>query len=778
MADSKRMGTEELKALVTREISLARSDSAERRKKLTKALEYYQGTMSDLAAEEGRSSVVSRDLADTMGWMQPGIIRVFTASNRMALCEPVGDEDDRFAEQATDGINYTFWKENDGYRCVYDATWDSLINGNGIVKVYWDDTPGDEISYHTGLPEDVYTELVADDDVEVLAHDESVEVISTEDGQQVPVTLHRVKIKRTKRGGKTCVEAIPPEDYGKDSDSKTCKSARFQYHRSDKTRSQLIEMGFDRAVVDGLSVAVGNNSSEDNARRDNVPRIEGSDTSTEIVDYYECFMLVDVDDDGIAEMCRIHYAGNEGGGEVLDWEVWEDEPVFYEIPCSPMPHRWEAQSIFDETEDVQKIKTVMLRQANDNTYATNNPTRFVEGELLNPEELFAPGFGGAVFGKLGSKVTPLVVPFVANHAYDALNYQDQVIQRRTGVSRQTMALDPEALTNQSATANQNEKDASYSQIELVARNMAELGWAPVFKAILRTEVKHQDAERTIRMNRKAVRIDPRWWNTDMDVTIDVGLGTGSRDRDAMMLQNVLGNQVMISDRLAQAFPEKALEMLPYVRKTLVKQGEAVGIRNIDSFYPEVTDQDIEKGKAELAKRAQQPPLEVQLKQMDVQATAQTEELKAKGNAAKEQLQLEADMQTGEMDRQSEMMLEAQRQQIQREEIASRERIEMAKLAQDRELEIMRMSVVDEETDDAGPPSADGKATGPKKKTKRRIIETMGPRQNEILAGFGALSNAVQQLALRMERVEATSGAEVQIIRGPDGRATGARKVLN
>jgi hypothetical protein len=389
-------------------------------------------------------------------------------------------------------------------------------------------------------------------------------------------------------------------------------------------------------------------------------------------------------------MCRIHYAG----GEVLDWEVWEDEPVFYEIPCNPMPHRWEAQSIFDETEDVQKIKTVMLRQANDNTYATNNPQRFVTGKIHNPEELFSPNFGGAVMGDIGATVTNLTVPFVANHAYDALNYQDQVIQRRTGVSRMTMALDPEALTNQTATATNKETDASYSQVELVARNMAELGWAPVFKAILRTEVKHQDTERTIRMNRKAVKIDPRWWNTDMDVTIDVGLGTGSRDRDAAMLQNVLGNQILITDRLTPAFPDKALEMLPYVRKTLVKQGEAVGIRNIESFYPEVTPEDIEAGKKRIAEMAGKPPPEVQLEQMkqegakalkevDAQVTQQTAQLKAEGDIVKNQAELEADMQTKEADRQNALIIAQQKQQHDREleeaRIMSAEKIKLAEM---------------------------------------------------------------------------------------------------
>jgi hypothetical protein len=196
------------------------------------------------------------------------------------------------------------------------------------------------------------------------------------EGPPTQIKVHSVKIKRKVDDGRTRVEAIPPEDYGKDSDSKTCDEARFQFHRSDKTRSDLIEMGFDREKVDSLPKASDNRQSEDIARQQQMTNEDG-DNSMDIVDLYECYVKVDIDGDGIAETCRVFYAGAKDGGAILDWEEWEDETPFDDIPCNPMPHRWEAQSIADETMDVQQVKTVMLRQALDNTYATNNPQRFV-----------------------------------------------------------------------------------------------------------------------------------------------------------------------------------------------------------------------------------------------------------------------------------------------------------------------------------------------------------------------------------------------------------------
>jgi hypothetical protein len=411
----------------------------------------------------------------------------------------------------------------------------------------------------------------------------------------------------------------------------------------------------------------------------------------DIIDLYECYIKVDRDDDGIAEMWQVYYAGSE----VLDAIEWEDETPFDDIPCSPMPHKWEAGSLADETMDVQRIKTALIRQIMDNTYAANNPQRFVTGGITNPEELFSPSFGGVIFGENGSTVTPLTIPFVANHAYEAINYQDQVIERRTGVSKTTMALDPEALQNQTATANQNAKDAAYSQIELIARNQAE-GWRKVFRKILRLEIKHQDKARTIRMGGKPVEIDPRHWNADMDISINVGLGTGSRDRDMAMLQAVLGNQAMLTERLALVSPPKALEMLPFIMTTLNKSAEAAGIRNPELFYPEVTDEEIQKGQQLLEERAKQPDPKIVLEQERLKADMQRDQAememngqKARQDATLSQQKMESDIVLQREKMQGELMLK--REQIAAEMALKREQLQ-AELILKRELSMQEMQM--------------------------------------------------------------------------------------
>src|SRR5690606_15881219 len=95
-----------------------------------------------------------------------------------------------FAQQATDAMNYVFWKDNKGYEIVYAATWDSLLMGNGVVKTYYDDTPVYSVSFHSGLSEDQVALLLQDDEVEVLGKDETEGTVLDETGMLVPATFY------------------------------------------------------------------------------------------------------------------------------------------------------------------------------------------------------------------------------------------------------------------------------------------------------------------------------------------------------------------------------------------------------------------------------------------------------------------------------------------------------------------------------------------------------------------------------------------------------------
>jgi len=672
MAQAKKMTEQEVKSLLAREISAAQTyDSTELKEKRERALGYYNGEMTDTPPPPNRSKAVSKDVSDIIGWILPSLMRVFTASENMGLYEPVKKGDEAAAAQATEYINYKFWKSHSGYRVVWDACHDALLLQNGIIKHWWDESKECEYSTHTSLNEEQLTILVSEDGVEVKTATEN------EDG------TFDVKIERTMIDGAMRLDVVPPENFLIDDTSEYIdeKETRFCGERKEMTRSDLVKMGFDKTIVDDIpAYSSGTTDSEiDDARKTDIVVADGdtTDRSMQTVEVFECYLLADVDGDGIAERVRAYLGGSGENGKLLDWDVWDDDLPFTDLVASRVPHRWEGQSIADDTMDVQQIKTVLMRQSLDNVYAHNNPQREIEaGSVINPDQLTNPQFGGVIQLKKGA--TPIinhVVPFTADKSFMALEYFDQVTERRTGVSRSTMALDPEALQNQTATAVNAQKDSSYSKVELIARNMAEMGFKRLFKMMLRIYVKHQQKPDIIRLREEWVEMDPRHWNSSMDVTIDTGLGTGSRDRDVAILGDVLGKQIMITDRLAESgFSEQALGMLPKIQRTLIKQAESAGLKSPDEYFPEVSqellqsmneqlqkqkeggDPAAQKAQAEMKMKMELAKLDAQMKQQAAQQQNQLDVQKMQAEFQMKEQQFTVEMQMREREFNSEMAL--------------------------------------------------------------------------------------------------------------------------
>jgi hypothetical protein len=675
---AKKIDEVDLKALIASEISDAEVFvSTEVVDERVRAINYYNGQMPDTPHQEGWSEFKSRDVADVIGWVLPGIIRVFTASDRIVDYEPTKPGDEEFTDQASDYANYVFWKDNNGYRIMWDATHDSLLQADGIVKTYWDDSEECDYSVHSGLDDQSLAMLLEDPDVEIVSQKEVDPYIDVDPqtGEQIVIPLYDVKIKRVTSKGRLVMETVEPENFLKDRESITIEEARFTAHRDPHvTRSKLIEMGFDKEIVESLpryNFSSSRLSPEANARDPYQFGNANGDPSMDRIELYECYIKADVNGDGIAETVLAYYAGASGAGELLDWEVWDDDSPFTQIPCEPVPHRFTSRSLAGDVMDVQQIKTSVGRQLLNNAYQVNNPQKDIEvGSVINMDELVNPSVGGVILRKPQSApVGYTVTPSILQDALATLGFMDQVIEMRTGVSRATMALDPETLQNQTATANQNQHDSAYSQVELIARNQAELGWKKVFAKVLKLIVKHQDRPRMIRLRDDWVEMDPRQWNATMDAQINVGLGTGSRDRDMAMLNNILTSQIAITDRFqAGGLADKAIEMMPKIRKTLVKIVEAAGIKNADSFYPDIGEADLEKIKQMAEQASQQPPPEVQVQQAKLQADMQKSQ---------------AELQLKQQDQQSTLQMTAMQNeanmQLEREKMQQDAQIQMQKM---------------------------------------------------------------------------------------------------
>jgi hypothetical protein len=483
--------------------------------------------------------------------------------------------------------------------------------------------------------------------IRILSKAEGVsrETIDDETGEPTQEPTLDLKIQRVVSKGKLCHETCKPENLLINAAATTLEDARFvAYLHDDYTRSDLIEMGFDRTTVESLAPGpnFARNQVELARRYDLNTNWQSPIRSGDRIDTYECYLRADADGDGIAEMLQVWYAGTIGAGVVLGWDYWEDDLPFTDIPCYPVQHRWDAESVADRTVDVQRVKTVLLRALLDSTYASVVPQRAVqEGTVLNPDALVNPRFGSTLWIKKGvdpnASIVQQEVVYTGDKALAAMAAMDEVITKRTGVSRSTMALDPEALTNQTATANQNLKDAGYSQVELIARNQTEYGWNKHFAKCLKLAVKYLKsalipATADQPNGNKFQQVDPSAWDSDMSCVVKTGLGTGSRDRDMAMLKVVMDSQVAMATQLAgTGLPSakvKALEFLPKIIGAAKMLAESAGLKNPSMFYPDITDDDVKQLAQEAQQAAQQPNGEAQLLKLKMDGETQAQQAAA------------------------------------------------------------------------------------------------------------------------------------------------------
>ena len=589
---------------------------------------------------DGQSKVVSRDVLDTIEEILPSLLEIFTAGDETVKFGPTGQEDEAGAEQATDYSNYVFNQDNNGFLILYTQFKDALLQKNGVVKIWWEEDEREEAKPFVGLTDDAFA-LAA---MEMQAKGFALKDLDAEAGAQ-PDGLHSGTWTRTKKTGRVCVENVPPEEFyiarrAKmiNGGSRNYRGAPFVAHRDRVPASQLIEDGFDAAVVDTLP-AEDTDINEEKERRHR--QIDDADYDSSInhemrlIVRTEAYLFVDWDGDGKAEPRKVMIAGDK----VLSNEAWDGPWPFASLTPIIMPHRWTGISVAELVMDIQKIKTTLWRQALNNLYLTNFPRTVVNPNVTSVEDLLTYRIGGVVRteGDPSTAVVPITVPNSAAASMPMLEYCDTVAERRTGSSRLQPGPDANALQNQSATAANILASQTQVRIKLIARIFAETGVKDIFAIILWLLRRYPDqAKRTIRLRKKWVEMDPGSWSGDYDMNVAVGLGTGSRDQQLGHLMSMAGIQEKII--MMQGGPSGPLVTLDNLHSTAVEIAKNMGFKETDRF---VTDP---SAPPDPNKPQQQPQQRPDPKMIEAQGKLEIERQRAAFDQQHQQAVAQADAQ--------------------------------------------------------------------------------------------------------------------------------------
>lgn len=504
------------------------------------ALDHYYGRPYG-DEQEGRSAVVSKDLAETVDWILPNLIKMFLASGRIATFDPVGPEDENLAEQETDYVNHVFLKENPGFLILHDLFKEGLLLKNSYAKHYYEYEDKTTVESYGGLTEDDLVRTVTK-----IEQEGTYEIIEQDDGAPTPEGLptFNVKLRVTRQVGKECVEAIPVEEV------RVSKRTRGPIHKADycehvttKTRSQLIEMGMARDFVEGLA-AFGEDDTEDqrnsrNQFKEDDDRDTSLDRSMDLIEYREVYCRIDVDEDGKAELRKIVIVSNKIPSGA-DWNEEIDSIPLKSLQPKRMPHRHIGESLDDELSDLQRIKTTLTRQLLDNIYNVNNSelvlneraTEYIDDYLTS-----RPGGIKRVSGTeaIGGSVEPLVKAPIIDKVLPAIDYIDRVRSARTGVSQANTSIDPDVLKKSTEGAFDKSVALANTKIEMIGRMYAE-GVKDLMLGIHSDLIKYQDKPKLVRLRNNFVPIDTQEWRERDDLTINVGLGTGSEDEERANIQ--------------------------------------------------------------------------------------------------------------------------------------------------------------------------------------------------------------------------------------------------
>lgn len=573
------------------------------------AYDFYYG--KPLGTEvEGRSQVVSCDVAQVCDSALPALLKIFVAGDKAVEFAPRGPEDVQSAEQATIGCNYVFYTQNNGYQLAHDFIKDGLLQKTGVFKWKWDDSEVMSERRFQGLDEQSFLQLSQQKDVEIVEHSDTV----TQDQMGMPVPAHDVVVRVSKPKSQIKITVPPPEEILISPDSMTLDVMEMPFiaHAPMVTASDLREMGISQAIIDTLPEGKreGLDSEEEISRRDRVDATAmvlgdggDNDNSRKVYQYNECYIRLDEDGDGIAELRKICMVGDE----VLHNEPVDHIPLALWTPKA-MPHEVIGMSLADEVVDIQLLKSTIWRGALDNLYLSIAPRMFAKGDI-NLDDVLTVKPGGIIRGGADAELQPIVVPSLMGEAFQMLEYADQEEEVRTGISRMFQGIDPQAI-NKTATGVNALINQANARVELMARNAAEFGFKPLFRGIMYLMAKHQDKEMYVRLTNDFVPIDPETWSKEYDMSCNVGLGMGTKDQQMQYLMGMAQDQMML---LQTPFGQQ-LVSADNMFSLRQKMGEVAGFKDVTPYVSDPKNMPPPQPPG--------PPPEIQKAQMQIEADQQ------------------------------------------------------------------------------------------------------------------------------------------------------------
>ncbi len=550
----------------------------------------------------GRSAVVVPVVRYVCNLRVAQTLRVASATANPCEFSPVGPEDVENAKLLTEKVKSVYERDNNG--TLLDYVWLQESNRYGLSVA---ELETEEVE--TASP--AITETLSPDEYAFLADQSEVDVLSAEVTTE---GFYEVTFKRIEKENHYRINIIPREQFFFSSDC-TYDLSTGQIKGSihgvvvEKTIGEFVADGLDREDLEAISDEADSplNDFASQFERHSSEHRDGDDRRVKIA---RCYLKLDLDGDGRPEHVEAVFAGSRGQGKLLSYRAVARVPLVPLIPAVE-PHELRGRGAYDDARDGQRLKTTIMRLVLDNFYSTSTPRLVVNPYSVHMDDVLSPSINAPIRAENTADVHQLNQQFTGQAGFGLLEYTDLEVEQQTGVGRNTMALNADALQSPTATQAIITQSAHQLQNEVSARLFLEAK-RTLFRLLAETMTEIEGVENELFQVRR-------------DVRVNVGIGSGTRESQLMHLRELLGYQMQYVQQMGP-------QHMPSVISTLHRISEAMGYANPQAFFPLPSPEELARlaqPKADPAQAEAEQEFALKQKRLEMEMSFKAKELDLK-----------------------------------------------------------------------------------------------------------------------------------------------------
>lgn len=560
------------------------------------------------------SDWISRDVKTTIDWMLPSIMEVFIGTDDPCDIKGQSLQDDVAAKKLQSIVKYQINKKNDYFRFLYSFIKEGLITNLGVAKVYWerDETRNEMEVMVDSSNLDQFLQLEQMGKIEI----KEMTII---DGLAAIIKYDEIKT----HFNNPVIENMSPSELRFTPDGHTLAESKFVAQRKmvkgSYLKSKELEGVFqdvDKAIKEADDRKRTGYDQYTNKYFDSYGNfLNDDDNASKDLVLYEAYLDVDYNNDGILEKVIVHAVGDVP--IAIQENTFRSVPFFIFAP-EPDPYiPYGETSYADTLEQLQDLKTVLIRQVIIAVAKNNRPQMFVAEHkvdtdaLIDGDELIPVRDGSPAEAVMYSPHIPLD-PITMT----LVQYAQNDIESQSGSTRYNQGLDSNSLSKTASGINAV-MGAADKKMKLIARIFAECAWVPIIKHIIKLDQQFLDPYQQFRLNDEMVNISPEELDIDYDLVVNTGQGAATKEAQMNYL-------IMIMQQLYPALQNMGVATEKSWYETAKDLLEKMGIRNVQNY---LIDPDSDQWKQAQVQK-QQAAEQAEQKQLDTMLMLQKVKLES------------------------------------------------------------------------------------------------------------------------------------------------------